>query len=349
MSPSTIENDVATVGPENVDAPGDLAPKVVKQQEAHELINRVRANYPVELVIIEQRDEDRPRTKALVADEVLAAAQAEFGDADTEGGIVRLLSARVRGKAQPLAEKAVCILWETPSGRTARGAFAYAPLSESVQNFDRMVDAGEVVEVDETDAKDLTRTVERQRDQISRLNARLAAGEAGDPTEGSGLTEDDVRQMIEDAIGDKAASAIAERDDKIAELEAELQGRDAGSPPPQAEQPETTAPATEDAADATGDGSKTEAELSGEAAAADAGDGNGDAATGDPAATGDGDAGDGGEPAPPTPEGAPEGSAKVLIANMASYSDGQLEALSKDERSTVAAAASKTLQNRREG
>jgi hypothetical protein len=343
VSPSTIENDVATVGPENVDAPGDLAPKVVKQQEAHELINRVRANYPVELVIIEQRDEDRPRTKALVADEVLAAATDEFGDADTDGGIVRLLSARVRGKAQPVTEKAVCILWETPSGRTARGAFAYAPLSESVQNFDRMVDAGEVVEVDETDAKDLTRTVERQRDQISRLNARLAAGEAGDPTAGSGLTEDDVRQMIEDAIGDKAASAIAERDDKIAELEAELQGRDAGSPPPQAEQPETTAPATEDAADATGDGSKTEAELNGEAAA-DAGDGSGDAAAGDAAATGDG-----GEPAPPTPEGAPEGSAKVLIANMASYSDGQLEALAKDERSTVAAAATKTLQNRREG
>jgi hypothetical protein len=175
LTPSSLVTDVATVGPEDVDSPGELAPKVVKSQEAHELIKRVRANYPVDLVVVESREEDRPRTAALDADEVLEAATEEFGDDSEPGGVVKVLSARVRGKDQPLAEKAVCVLWETPSGRTARGAFGYAPLSTSIEDFDSKIASGEITEVDEGDAKDLKRTVERQEDQIRRLNQQLAS------------------------------------------------------------------------------------------------------------------------------------------------------------------------------
>lgn len=202
MSPSTVETDVATVGPMDVDSAGNLAPKVVKQHQANELIQHVRANYPVELVVLEQRDEDRARTAALVHDEVLDTAREEFGDEEADGGVVKLLSARVRGKDQPLGEKAVCVLWQTPSGRTARGAFGYAPLAESIDNFDAKVAAGEITEVDETDAKDLKRTVERQEDTIKRLNARLAAqengAESGDkPEEGStAVPEGNSRDLI---------------------------------------------------------------------------------------------------------------------------------------------------------
>lgn len=310
MTPSTIENDVVSVGPQDVDAPGDLAPKVVKSQEAHELIKQVRANYPIDLVILEQRDEDRARTAALDADEVLDAAQEAFGDAEQQGGVVKVLSARVRGKAQPIAEKAVCVLWETPSGRTARGAVGYAPLTTSIDDFDRRIAAGELTEVDESDAKDLKRTVERQEEQITRLNARLASGEAGDPTEGTGLTQEDVEQMIKSALGDKAAEVVeeaqaqvTEKDEEIERLKAELAEKDAAGDG-QPAKPETTDPGAEDAADGTGAGSKTDAEAAAKAAAQ----------------------------ADPEPVDAPQGKQQELLAAMDTYSVPELDALIAAEK-----------------
>lgn len=227
MSPSTLETDVATVGPEAVDDPGDLAPKVVKEQQAHELIASVRANYPLDLVILEQREEESGRSKALEGDEVLEAAREAFGDEEAPGGVVKLLSARVRGKAQPLEEKAVCVLWETPSGRTARGAIGYSNLDVSMENFDRLIASGEITEVDDSDAKDLKRTVERQQEQIRRLNAQVASGEHGDPAAAAGLTREDVEQMVKEAVGSSAQEAIAARDDEIERLKAELAEKDA--------------------------------------------------------------------------------------------------------------------------
>jgi hypothetical protein len=179
----------------DVDAAGELAPKVVKQQEAHELIKHVRANYPVDLVTLEQRDEDRPRTAALDADEVLEAAAEAFGDSGQDGGVTKIFSARVRGKSQPISEKAVCVLWLTPSGRTARGAIGYSDLEESVEAFDRMVAAGEITEVDETDSKDLKRTVERQEDLIKRLNAKLD-DKGADPAADEGVAPEDIPEGV---------------------------------------------------------------------------------------------------------------------------------------------------------
>lgn len=304
---STVETDVATVGPEDVDAPGELAPKVVKQQAGHELINLVRGNYPLDLVILEQRDEDRPRTAALDADEVLEAIRDAFGDEKDDGGVVKLLSARVRGAAQPVEEKAVCVLWETPSGRTARGAIGYSDLGTSVDRFDSMVARGEVTEVDETDPKDLQRTVERQENLIKRLQAKAE----GKDTEG--LDGDSIKKMIEEAVSGQVDEAIAAKDAEIERLNTELaEARTAG----QAERPGTEDLTKQDAADAA---STTRAEA--EAAA-----------------------GKGGDPEPVT---APEGNAKELIAasRAGEYSVEQLDALIAAEkaaetpRSTVIDAA----------
>lgn len=312
----SLETDVATVGPQDVDAPGEMAPKVNKSQKGHEMVKRVRSNYPPELVILEQRDEDRPRTAALDADEVLAAAQREFGDESEDGGITKVLSARVRGLHQPLAEKAVCILWETPSGRTARGAIGYSPLSTSLHEFDRKVSAGEITEVDETDAKDLTRTVERQQDQIKRLNAKIASGEGGDPTEGSGLTPEDVKALIADAIDEKAAEALQEAEQENETLREQLEAAQN-----ELEQAKADAESSDD--DSDGQPASPETEDLSEQDAADA------ASTTEAEAQ----AGDGGNtPAEDAPADAPQGKQADLLANMEKYSDAELAALVESEK-----------------
>lgn len=321
MSPSTFESDVATVGPQDVDGAGDLAPKVVKQQEAHEMIRMVRANYPVDLVILEQRDEDRARTAALNADEVFEAVCDAFGDEEAKGGVVKVLSARVRGRAQPLEEKAVCVLWETPSGRTARGAVGYSDLTKSLDAFDRMIASGEITEVDETDPKDLARTVERQEDQIRRLNAQVAGGE-DDPAVAAGLTREDVESMVKQAISEGAEDAIAERDEEIERLKAELAAKnDAGDGDGNdaaAARPETEDLTKQDAADAA---STTEAEA-GIAPVAEGGTFDEANGTGGEAEV---------EPTPPEPVEAPAGKQQELLAKMESFSPEQLAALVEAE------------------
>lgn len=326
----SFTSDVASVGPESVDAAGELAPNVTKHHQGQELIDAVRAAHPVELVAIQSRDEDRPRTAALVASEVEASAIESFGDGEDPNGIAKVLSARVRGRALPTAEKMVVVLFETASGRTGRCAIPYAPLRKSAIAFDQKVEAGEITDVDETDAKDLTRAVERQEDTIRRLRAELEASKTAPPADDGEGEETPEEPSVPEEPTEVELPEGVEAGDPGYPVDEET-GELLALPDSVRESLITSAQAVADA-EAAVEAAKAEA-------AAPAAEPEAPAAE-EPAAAA--------EPEP-EPVAAPEGAAKDLIKNMGDYSAPQLEALiAGDTRPSVvkaAKAAKKRLDN----
>lgn len=292
-----LVTDLGSVGPMDVDKAGELAPKVNTQNKGKELVMHVRDSHPVELIKLQQRPEDLGRTKGLDPDEVLEAVTEAFGDEDEKGGVVRLLSARVRGKDRPVDDMAVLVLWETASQRTARGAIPYGPLDSSQSRYESGLRDGTIIEgLDEAgneDAAILKRTAKRQAEQIERLTSKLEEAKGGAPAEGN--------KDLEGVL-----AAVEELKSENEQLRGQLESLAAG-----------THPEAEDAADGTGDGSQTAAEV--EAGAEE------------------------------EKVEAPEGTSRDLIAKMDDYSDAQLEAIvANDGRKSVVKAA-KAKQNSRAG
>jgi hypothetical protein len=176
MSPASGKAPLRGIGPESVDAAGELAPKVQDQNQAHELIKHVAASHPIELTTIQQLEEDAGRTKALDEDEVLDAAVDLVGDEERKGGLVKVLSARVRGLGRSVDQLWVVVLYETPSGRNARCAVPYEPMTDSIAAYDEGVAKGTIIEGKQTDAEQthLEAANRRQDATIKRLEAEIA-------------------------------------------------------------------------------------------------------------------------------------------------------------------------------
>lgn len=213
MSPASGKAPLRGIGPEDVDAGGELAPKVQDQNQAHLLIKHVAASHPIELTTIQQLEEDAGRTKALDEEEVREAAVNLVGDEEKKGGLVEVLSARVRGYGKPVDQLWVVVLYETPSGRNARCAVPYEPMSASIAAYDEGVAKGTIVEGKPTDAEQthLEAQTRRQDATIKRLEAEVEQLRKGDDdTGGSG-----------DGDTPPAGETPEELQARIAELEAE--------------------------------------------------------------------------------------------------------------------------------
>lgn len=319
-----LVQETGAVGPMDVDRAGELAPKVNSANKGHELIQHVRDSHPIELIKLQQRPEDLGRSKGLDHAEVLDAVSEAFGGEDEKGGVVRLLSARVRGKDRPLDDIAVVVLWETPSERTARGAIAYEPLENSIRAYERGIADGSIIEHLEEDGGEdtalLKRTANRQAEQIERLSKQLEEAKEGGGDKPPADEGDDAPPA---GISPEVQAALDELREQNAQLQEQLAEAQAAEP---------TVPANEDAADGTGDGSQTGAEAEAEAAAA----------ASEPETPA--------EPPAPEPVEAPEGNAKDLIAHMGDYTDEQIEAIIANEtRSSVVTKANSVKRSRAEG
>jgi hypothetical protein len=313
MSPASGKAPLRGVGPEDVDAAGELAPKVQDQNQAHELIRHVARSHPQELVTIQQLEEDAGRTKALDEEEVRTAAVDLVGDEERKGGLVKVLSARVKGFGRPVDQMWVVVLYETPSGRNARCAVPYlpekgSPFRASIKAYDEGVAKGTITEGKATDSDQshLEAQIRRQDATIKRLEAEAeqrAAEESGDtPPAGDGDTPEvelpegveagDPGYPVDEETGDLLVLPDSVREELI---EAHQAAEDA-------------------AAAAAGDGAPAETpEVDLDAVEL------------------------------------PTGKADDLIAGMAFYSDDVVAALAKrDERSTVVKAAEAALKARAE-
>lgn len=183
MSPASGKAPLRGIGPESVDTAGELAPKVQDQNQAHELIKHVAASHPVELTTIQQLEEDAGRSKALDEEEVRGAAVDLVGDEEQKGGLVQVLSARVKGYGRPLDQQWVVVLYSTPSGRNARCAVPYEPMTDSQEAYDQGVSEGKITEGKASDASDTSHfeaQIKRQDATIKRLEAAQDGGQGGD-------------------------------------------------------------------------------------------------------------------------------------------------------------------------
>lgn len=203
MSPASGNAPLRGIGPEDVDAAGELAPKVQEQNQAHELIKHVAASHPTELTTIQQLEEDKGRSKALDEGEVESAATKLVGNEKKKGGLVKVLSARVRGYDRPVEEMYVVVLYETPSGRNARCAVPYEPMSKSQKTYDKGVAEGKIAEGKPTDSDQshLEAQLRRAESTIKRLEADGGDSEdAGDtppePPEETPETEVEVPEGV---------------------------------------------------------------------------------------------------------------------------------------------------------
>lgn len=123
-----------TLGPQNVDAAGELTKKLGVHNKADRLLKRHRELYPLALTQALARPIDGPRTATLDIDEVHSAlsglkGRSAFFDPDTD----TLESATVRGDRE--SNRVVSVVFITKSGRSARGVIPYASLTGSVRAF----------------------------------------------------------------------------------------------------------------------------------------------------------------------------------------------------------------------
>jgi hypothetical protein len=200
--------EAVQVGPERVDEAGELVAKSGLKHQAQDLIEAVGLSNPPELVAAMTRAEDTGRTKFLHDGEIERATRAIVGD-DCE----RILKGRVRGpKGKPERAKVV-VLFELPSGRTARCAFPYANCTRSQALYEGALSRGEVDLAEKKPGEDDHAALKRQNDRLAAEVERLSKGASASIDDALAEQEDDPEEL-------KA---------RIAELEAELAQAPAGT------------------------------------------------------------------------------------------------------------------------
>lgn len=162
-----LDGVLQDVGPQEVDAAGELVKKVGVHNQAERLISQVAANFPPELVAAGSRRLLGGRSQTLDLPEVTDAAGDAFPD------FVELCSAKVRGSEERPEKIAVNVVFRTESGRSARGILPYATMKKSQRAYEEAVKAGTIV-IREDDPDALRKALE----QAQRRNAALESGEA---------------------------------------------------------------------------------------------------------------------------------------------------------------------------
>jgi len=211
------------VGPEDVEASeaGELVRKVGVGNQAKGLIKAVARGVPKNLRVAASRFEHVERSAYLDEDEVLAQAEETVG----EGIIAKVLSARVRGdKSRPL-DSNVVVLYEVPSGRTARCYVAYSEFPKSQRAFDNALKSGEVSLAPGEDPKAIVKQNERLIAEVERLTKESADAESG-----SGPSEEEIEERVKAKADELLTETISEagfetREDLIGALK-QLTGGD---------------------------------------------------------------------------------------------------------------------------
>lgn len=163
------------VAPEdvNADEAGELVKNLGVHNQAKGLLQAVAKQMPKDLRVAMGREEHRQRSKYLDADEVNQRGLEAVGEKGDRSALVRVLGARVRSAKGNAFDGMVIVLYETPSGRTARCAILYNEntFPKSVAAFDRATREGKIDLPGElTDAASLRKALESSQ----RENARLA-------------------------------------------------------------------------------------------------------------------------------------------------------------------------------
>lgn len=124
-----------TLGPQDIDAAGDLTKRLGVHNKADRLLKRHAALYPQELTIALARPIDPERTDALDYDEVTSALSSLRGrKAFFDGDEDELEHAVVRGDRP--SNRVVAVVYRTKSGRSARGVIPYEGLEASQRAYE---------------------------------------------------------------------------------------------------------------------------------------------------------------------------------------------------------------------
>lgn len=161
------------VGPEDVTVAeaGEMVAKVGVYNQAKGLIQAVAKQVPRELRIAAARYEHVERSKALVRSEVEAQTE------KTVGEFSQVLSARVRGDKNNPLNSNVVVLYELPSGRTARCAIDYASsFPKSTKAFDQALADGTIGlgSAPDADPEVVRKQNERLQAEVARLTREAA-------------------------------------------------------------------------------------------------------------------------------------------------------------------------------
>jgi hypothetical protein len=240
------------VGPEDVNAAGELVRRVGVHNQAKELIRSVAANFPPELVAAGSRRILGARSRTLDIGEVEAAAEKAFGE-----DYVRLEGAKVRGTEERPDKIIVNCVFRTESGRSARGILPYSEMTASQAAYEDAVKNGTVV-FREDDPEANRRALEEAQSRIVELTKEVEKAKeegGGDtpvepPEPYQGYAEAQAKERVEaindtddpltlaellavqadqEALGDKAQKTVVEAvEAKIAVAEAALRGEPGG-------------------------------------------------------------------------------------------------------------------------
>lgn len=179
------------VGPEDVqaDEAGELVSKLGVHNQAKALLAGIAKQMPKELRVAMQRTEYTERSKHLDEDEVLQQTLHTV-DPDASGSVVyRILSARVKSSKSNPFDGAVVVLYETLGSRTAHCAILYNEntFPKSVRAYNEALREGKIELPGElSDRADLREALDATRSEAQRLateNAELR-GEAPPSADG---------------------------------------------------------------------------------------------------------------------------------------------------------------------
>lgn len=176
------------VGPEAVEA-GDAASRLIggnaveNQMQASELIKANAAAHPKAMRDLQRLPEDENRSATLDLDEV----EKELSDQIGEENVALVHGGRVRGTG-PEKSLQVVVLYEYPSGRTARAAVRYADLSKSRKAYEKALKAGDfdtatserIAQPDAADSQEIAELKEALRN-AEKTNAELRASQTASP------------------------------------------------------------------------------------------------------------------------------------------------------------------------
>lgn len=122
-----------TIGPQDPDSASDLTARLGVHNKADKLLARARANYPEALTRALSLPDNPERTAALDLEEVESAVRSIEGRRAFVKDDDKVIDARVKGREED--ELVVAVLYERPSGRTARGVIPYEGLRGSARRF----------------------------------------------------------------------------------------------------------------------------------------------------------------------------------------------------------------------
>lgn len=235
------------VGPETVEA-GDAASRLIggnavdNQMQASELIKANAAAHPKEMRDLQRQPEDLNRSATLDLDEVEKVLSKQIG----EENVAEVLGGRVRGTG-PEKSLQVVVLYEYPSGRTARASVSYSDLSKSAKAYDKALKAGdfdtatsdriaqpdsaddaETAELKEALRKAEQANAELRAQQTAAVGAPDTTGETPAPDPGAGSVElpEDLLKTV--ATAKKGVGALSDEQLDAAEAAEESDANRAG-------------------------------------------------------------------------------------------------------------------------